>query len=179
MNEAQPRSQTIHGGGTLWGTLFVTALVVMLTGCGESSVRPTTLEGAWLGDGAFHTSAGDAEAQAQLELLSDGSYRFLILKPNILALTGAERGTWSRTGQTLILTPAAPPPAAATGGTPNVSGSVFEQLRRGGPAKPPRSLVIADDLRDLRFNDGKLDLILTPNLDATAKLRATGDVTGQ
>ncbi len=179
MKRISSRTATHGIRGTL-GVLLAAALALALAGCDRSSAKlPATLEGAWIGDGTFRASVGEAEVQAQLELLSDGSYRFLVLKPAILALTGLERGTWSRNGPTLTLTPAPPPPPAADDSAPKPEGSVFQQLRKGSAAasKPPKTLTIADDLRDLRFDDGKLALTFTPNPDATAKLRADGEVT--
>jgi len=162
-------------GVMLVGWLLLTA------GCDgmSSPALPTTLEGAWLGEGQFNTRAGSMDVKAQLELLSDGTYRYLILEPGVLAMMGDERGRWSRQGQTLTLTPgsAAAPPQTPTA-TPN--DSVVERLRQSGAAspRPAKQLEIAGDLSDLRFDDGKLEITFTPNPAATAKLQAAGEVTG-
>ncbi|MEX0794569.1 MAG: hypothetical protein WD045_15645 [Pirellulaceae bacterium] len=171
-------------------------LGIVLCGCGVGTAptAPATLEGAWLGKGLFHAGAGDAEVTAQLELLSDGSYRYLILKPSILALTGMEEGAWQREGQTLTLAPGAKPNESADAdaageaeteeielgpdGKPKLS-SVFGALRKTNVqnATPPRTLTVADDLSHLTFDDGKLELTFTYNMKATASLKKRGDVT--
>jgi hypothetical protein len=151
-------------------------LLLLLTGCdgGLGSSLPTTLEGAWLGEGQYSTRAGSMDVKAQLELLSDGTYRFLILEPGVLAMMGGEQGQWSRQGQTLTLTPAPPKTPSAT-----PDDSVFEQLRQSSAAspRPPKQLTVAGNLADLRLDEGKLAITFTPNPDATAKLRASGEVT--
>ncbi|MEX0653712.1 MAG: hypothetical protein WD534_06485 [Phycisphaeraceae bacterium] len=155
------------------GMLLTLLLAGLLIGCDRSPAPPTTLEGAWLGEGEFRVSRGSQEVTAQLELLSDGSYRFLVLEPSIMALTGTERGVWSREGQTLTLTPGIP--------ERDPGGSVFQQLRDDSPDadRPPKTLVIAVDLADLQFDDGPMHLTFRPNPEATASLQAAGDVTGE
>lgn len=167
---------------------LVLLLGIGLCGCGGGSAVPATLEGAWLGKGLFHADAGDAEVTAQLELLSDGTYRYLILKPAILALTGLEEGTWHREGQSLTLIPGSaaveePGDSAEeeietnADGKPKLS-SVFQKLRQTNSQEPqpPRTLTIAEDLSHLTFDDGKLELTYTYNVKATANLRERGDV---
>ncbi|MEX0887197.1 MAG: hypothetical protein WD009_12250 [Phycisphaeraceae bacterium] len=159
---------------------FLALVAVGVTACdGAWSSAPTTLEGAWLGEGTFHTRAGDADVTIQLELLSDGSYRYLILEPALLAMTGMETGTWARDADRLILTPT-PAPAIdpADADADAEAGGVFEALRRGSPQadRPDRTLTIADDLADLRFSSGRFNITFTPNREATAALRDAGDV---
>lgn len=152
--------------------IMVAAGQAQITGCDRSSASapPTTIEGAWLGDGEFRASRGTMAVKAQLELLSDGSYRYLILEPAILMLTGVETGTWTRDAQTLTLTPGV--------FERDESGSVFQHLRDSSPdaSRPPRDLTIATNLADLRFRDSQLDLTFRYNHDATAELRASGEV---
>lgn len=177
--------------------LLMLLVAVGLCGCGGGATAkaPESLEGAWLGKGLFHAGAGDAEVTAQLELLSDGSYRYLILKPSILALTGLEEGAWQREGQTLTLSPGVEPKGAdnseASGeaeteeielgpdGKPKLS-SVFGALRNtnGQNARPPRTLTVAEDRSQLTFDDGKLEITYTYNVKAAASLRKRGDVAG-
>ncbi len=158
--------------------LVLVLWLLVLVGCdgGSRAALPTTLEGAWRGAGQFTARGGSLDVTAQLELLSDGSYRLLILEPGVLAMAGAEGGTWSRQGPTLTLTPDPP-----QGPTATPDDSVFEQLRQSSAAspRPPKRLTIASDLADLRMDDGKLALTFTPDPDATAKLQAAGDVAGR
>ncbi len=166
-------------GAMGWMWPLAIALAAMLTGCdGSVSSPPTRLEGAWLGAGIFRAGAGNADVTAQLELLSDGTYRMLILKPAILAMTGPETGAWSRDGQTLTLTPgAAPATATEAEDEAHASAGVFQKLRSGSSAGGrTKTLTIAGNLSDLRLVDGPLELTFTPNPDATAKLQAAGDV---
>lgn len=155
----------------LFAILSMCVLSGVLLGCSlESNPLPTTLEGAWLGEGEFTASRGSMDMKAQLELLSDGSYRFVILEPGIMMLTGAETGVWSRESDELVLRP----------GTfeRDADGSVFQNLRDSDTekAKAPKHLAVAHDLSELQFKDGPVTLTFRPNAEATAALRTAGDV---
>lgn len=150
-----------------WSIPLAVMLSLVLGGC---AAAPTTVEGAWLGKGEFHTTYGSKDVVAQLELLSNGTYRFMILKPSLLALTGAEQGTWAAKAQSLVLTRDLVREEAAA------SSGVFSQLRKGSGATPPKKMTVSTDLLELKFNDGKMDLIFERNSEATEKLRASGEV---
>ena len=144
--------------------LLATCLAVL--SCG----KPPTLEGAWLGEGTYSVSIGSKPVKAQLEILKDGSYRYLILEPGILALTGVEKGSWKREGTTLVLKPGEPAP-------PEEDSSVLGALRRGSPKELRiKKLQISEDLKSLQQLDGALELEFRKNQKATAKLQKAGEI---
>lgn len=149
---------------------ILSALIFLVStaaiGCGERGADPrTSLDGAWLGEGTFHASAGEQGVKAQLELLSDGTYRFLIIEPRVLMLAGMEKGKWTVKGQQLDL---APEPAQTSEG-----GGILSQAPRDFR---PKTLTIESDMSALLLDDSKMDLRFTPNEEATKKLREKGDV---
>ena len=149
-------------------TLFLILFVVCLTSCSE----PSQLEGAWLGEGTFSVSAGSKKVKAQLEILSDGTYRFLILEPRILMITGMEKGTWSREGALLTLSP-----VNEKMKRDDSKKSVFSNLRKSSPAKlRVKQLTLVDGLSSMTLSDGPLELKFTPNVKATRKLEEAGEV---
>jgi hypothetical protein len=161
--------------------LVSTVLAVTLAGCENFSSTPKTLEGAWMGEGAFHSRMGQMDVKAQLELLSDGTYRYLILEPGILTMTGPENGDWQREDQTLTLTPVVErpdPPAESEDGGEESGKSALQGLQKGFAAseRPQKTLTIADNLSKLEMRDGKIRLTFKPNPEATAKLISAGEV---
>ena len=152
--------------------LSLAVSLLCLASCGKSS-GPPRLEGAWLGEGEFSVSAGSKGVKAQLEILSDGTYRFLILEPRILMMAGVEKGNWSRDGELLTLTPVNEKKEGD-----DSKKSVLETLRKSSPEKlRVKKLIIADDLSSLTLSDGPLALQFTPNEEATQRLEEAGDVT--
>jgi len=144
----------------------VLMFALMPAGCddaAETDAGPATLEGEWAGEGEFRTRGRGLAVQAQLELNADGSYRYLILKPGILAMASGEEGTWARAGDTLTLTPA----AADAGGDGDADGrtaplregeTVFDRLEATSPTRPPKTLAVTADGRTLELRDGKMSL---------------------
>ena len=165
-------------------TIAVTTLLA--AGCDDASApgadasaaaaAPTSVHGAWLGEGTFNAEAGTTEVTAQLELLSDGTYRFMILQPRVLALAGAEKGQWTTQGSTLHLKPDEEKPATPnpqTGEKP----SVMDVLRSSSPRElREKDLSVANDFSSLTLDDGKMQLRFRPNPTATAKLKAAGEI---
>lgn len=137
--------------------------MVILAACNNTRQPTGSIEGAWLGKGDFNTGLGSQEVTAQLEILSDGTYRAMILKPSVLALMGMEKGNWSVTGDQLHLSPVkAPPPAK-----PSLLNA---------PKDFPAKTYTVESLSKITFNDGKMDIVYTPNLKVTEKLIAEGVV---
>ncbi len=167
-----------------WSPLSVLLLLcvgVLLTACddgasprGSAVAAPTSVEAAWIGEGTFRAQHGTAEVKAQLEVLSDGSYRMLFLEPKMLMLGGAEKGTWQKTGNKLVLTPTEEKP------TPPAEGekpSVMDALRGGSPRElRVKELTVESDFSALSLSDGKMNIRFTPNAEATAKLKASGQL---
>jgi hypothetical protein len=153
-------------------TLHIVFILICLSSCGDRN-GPPRLEGAWLGEGIYSTTAGSKDVKAQLEILSDGTYRFLILEPSVLMLTGMEKGNWTRDGSLLTLSP--------VNGKSEEKGdgkSVFETLRKSSPENlRVKNLTLADDLSFLNLSDGPMELEFYPNAEATRKLEEAGEVT--
>jgi hypothetical protein len=113
------------------------------------------------------------DVKAQLEILSDGTYRFLILEPKVLMLAGMEKGKGSREGALLTLSP-----FNGKAEEDDARKSVLEMLRKSSPENlRVKQLTLADDLRSMSLSDGPLELELTPNAEATRKLEEAGEVT--
>lgn len=143
---------------------FLAVVLISIPACSKPGRTPA-LEGAWLGEGEFSASAGSVTVKAQLEILKDGTYRYLILEPRILALTGAESGTWSRDGQSLVLQPVNEKAEATETGT-----SVFGKLRESSPQDlRVKKMSIAGDLGSLTLSDGPMDIVFQPNPAATGE----------
>lgn len=146
------------------------------TGSPAATPSPTSVRGAWLGKGTFNASAGSTPVVAQLEVLKDGTYRFLIIEPRILALAGMETGTWTHANGTLELTPDEEKPATPnpeTGEKP----SLMDAMRAGSPRElREKTLHVAQGFSSMSIDDEKMKLRFEPNPDATAKLQAAGDI---
>ena len=144
---------------------------LLIVCCGKSGAPPA-LEGAWLGEGTFSAGAGELAVKAQLEILSDGSYRFLILEPGIMAMMGLESGKWIREGRSLTLQPK----NEKSGGTEK-DASVISKLRQSSPENlRVKKLVIAEGLSSLQLIDGPLNIEFKPNLEARRKLKEAGEI---
>lgn len=149
------------------------AAILLLLACGgeETAERENPgasaapqLEAAWLGTGQFAASMGDAAVKAQLEILTGGDYRFLILEPKALMLAGIEEGTWTREEQTLHLQPL-------------TDEKEKSGILRGAPRDfRPKTLAIAEDLSELVLQDDKMNMTFKLNEKASAKLRAEGEI---
>lgn len=153
-------------------------MMLPLAGCGDggAATGPATLHGAWLGEGTFSARGRSVAVKAQLEILPDGRYRFLILEPAMLMLAGVEEGTWSRDEVTLALTPgteAEPAEPDAEDAEPSVARMLRPSNAQSVRAK---SLAIGDDLSELLLDDHPLTLRFTPNAPATQKLRDAGQL---
>lgn len=144
---------------------FLAVVFISIPACSKPG-RPPALEGAWLGEGEFSASAGSVTVKTQLEILKDGTYRYLILEPRILALTGAESGTWSRDGQSLLLQPVNEKAEATETGT-----SASGKLRESSPLDLTESqkISIAGDLGSLNLSDGPMDIVFQTNPAATGE----------
>lgn len=152
---------------------YVLILCVICNAACSKRSGPPQLEGAWLGQGEFSASAGSKTMKAQLEILSDGSYRFLILEPRVLMMAGVEKGDWVREGNRLTLTP-----VKEKEKEDKSNKSVFETLRKTSPVElRVKQLTIADDLSALVLSDGPMELEFAPNEEATRKLIESGEVT--
>lgn len=147
--------------------ISASALILLLSaGCGDSGVGGESgIEGAWLGEGTFHADAGTQDMKAQLEILSDGTYRFMVIEPRVLMLMGAEEGDWTRADRQLDLTP-----------TNNDSGGGGGLLARAPRNFQPKSLTIGEDNDALVLLDDKMEMRFEPNAEATKKLRQGGEV---
>lgn len=119
------------------------------------STNPSAIQ--YFGQGEFRARQGSIAVRARLELLPGDRYRFLILEPAMLAMTGVEEGVVERTAQGVILRPETTPPnpeANTQGG-----GSVFQSLREGSPGRVKTlttqdngaSYQLADEGMHLRF----------------------------
>ena len=107
-----------------------------------------------------------------MEILSDGTYRYLILEPRVLMLAGMEKGNWNREGELLTLSP-----AKEKAEDDGAKKSVFETLRKSSPENlREKQLSLADDLSTMSLSDGPMQLEFTPNAEATRKLEEAGDV---
>lgn len=146
--------------------IILFAFTITLAGCGSPDGNQRTgVDGAWLGKGTFASSHGSIEVKAQLELLSDGRYRFLILKPRILSLAGVELGTWQQTGQQIKLRP-----------TANQTGSGAGVLANMPKTFRTKILTTTPEYSSLDLDDGPMSIHFEPNPKATEKLRASGDI---
>ncbi len=155
--------------------LCLPVVLFLLVSCDRQSARDTVI-GAWLGEGTFSTRAGAADIQAQLEILSDGSYRFLIIKPTVLAMTGMETGSWTLDADQLILQPT----AEQADPEADEKGSVLQQIRRASPAKLRiKSLQVTADFSVLELSDGPMQVTFLPNDEVTKKLIESGEVDAQ
>lgn len=160
---------------------FLTAFLFSVISCDKPG-GPPTLERAWLGEGTFSVSAGSKPMKAQLEILTDGTYRFMILEPRILMLTGIESGTWTRDGQLLTLQPVnekakTPTKGGASTDSSKDSSSVLKTLRQSSPKNlRVKKLNIAADLSSLSLSDGPLDIEFKPNPEVTQKLKQSGEI---
>ncbi len=153
-------------------SLCLVFALMFLSSYGKRGGSPQ-LEGAWKGEGTFSASAGSMDAKAQLEILSDGTYRFLILEPKLLMLAGKEKGKWSREGVLLTLSP-----VNGKAEEDDARKSVLETLRESSPENlRVKQLTLADDLSSMNLSDGPMSLEFTPNAEATRKLEEAGEVT--
>lgn len=145
---------------------FILLTVLLLTGCSDPGriVGPQG-EGAWLGEGTFQAGPGSLEVKGQLELLSDGTYRFLVLEPPLLMALGVESGTWTRTDHQLDLTP-----------TKDQTGSGIAAIAEVPKTFRPKSLTIEKGNAAMNLHDGPMNLRFVPNAEATKKLREQGEV---
>lgn len=138
-------------------------------GCtqGSSPTGKASPQGAWLGEGEFQASAGSTDVKAQLEILKDGTYRFLILEPRVLMLAGIEKGHWTESNGELRL---APDEALSSEG----------QLSVLAPQTPrnfrPKALAISPGYTSLRIEDGQWSATFLPNEEPTAKMREAGEI---
>lgn len=156
--------------------LCIVFILLGFSSCGKRG-GPPRLEGAWLGEGTFSVSAGSKDVKAQLEILPDGSYRFLFLEPGILMMSGMEQGVWTREGEVLTLTPGDGKSDEETAEEEGVKDGVFETLRKSPPKNlRVKQLKIGDDLGSMTMSDGPLELEFTPNPEATRKLEQAGDL---
>jgi len=144
--------------------IVVTLLSFLITAC---SSAPDTLHGAWLGEGKFTAARGSMDVRAQLEILPDGTYRFLVIEPGILALAGVENGKWQQDGNRVDLTPDVEEPG-------DESRSVlFQSAPRNFR---PKTLEIKGNLRSLELADGPLQVTFKYNHKATGQLREAGEL---
>lgn len=123
--------------------------------------------GAWLGVGTFRATEGTQQIKAQLELLANGTYRFMVIEPRVLMLlVGLEKGKWQRTGKQLNLNPF-PDQTSKDTGKPGILNKAPKNFR-------PKSLSIQGDTFLLK--DEQMDLQFEPNPKATEKLRKSGEI---
>lgn len=148
-----------------FAALLIILAVTLTSGCGGPGSRgQPSEEGAWLGEGTFHAAVGTEKVTAQLEILSDGTYRFLMLEPRVLMMMGVETGEWSRTDELLNLTPS----GDQTGG-----GGLFSQVPKDFR---PKTLIIEPDNAAFLLKDEEMDMRFLPNPEATMQLRERGEV---
>lgn len=138
-------------------------LPLFLGGCGASN--PESEEGAWLGEGKFSAHGRALDVKAQMELLSDGTYRFFVMEPPILMMGGMETGEWVREGQRLDLVPTEDQVSEGGG----VLGSVPKTFRS-------KTMTIEEDNAAIVFKDGPMSMRFTPNPGVTKKLRESSEV---
>lgn len=136
---------------------------------GPAISAPTvaSAHGAWLGEGAFTAPEGTQEIKAQLELLQDGTYRFMVIEPRALMMVvGLEKGKWKLEGESLDLAPFPDQTSEGTGklGALNSAPKNFR----------PKTLSVDGDAFVLK--DAQMNLRFSPNLKATEKLREVGDI---
>lgn len=146
----------------------VVALCLLLCGCGGGEKEPPSLHGAWLGEGDFSSSHGKMAVKAQLEILADESYRFLILEPAILMAAGMEQGTWTLTDSSLDLHP-----AEETAEEEKEGFSLFGSAPRNFQ---PKTLTVAPGMKELSLRDGPMQLTFHRNRKATDVLRRNGEI---
>jgi hypothetical protein len=144
---------------------FLVALL-LVAGCSNPDAHPTTVHGAWIGTGEFRAGQGKLDVRAQLEVLPNGRYRFLVLEPGLLAAVGAEIGDWTRNGNTLDL---APDEETHDPNRRGLLGSAPRNFR-------PKSLSVVGEVKSLELNDGPMTITFKPNPKATAKLREAGEL---
>lgn len=144
--------------------LPIIMLAFILSACSSGT---TELPGAWLGEGKFNAAQGSMDVKAQLEILPDGTYRFLVIEPGILALAGVERGKWSQSGDLLNLTP-----------DPEEQGDDNRSiLFRSAPRNfQPKTLRVVGQIKSLELADGPMQVTFTHNPKATASLREAGEL---
>ncbi len=139
------------------------AALLLLTSCSNA---PDSLHGAWLGEGKFNAARGSMDVRAQVEFLPDGSYRFLVLEPGILALAGVENGKWTQNGDIVDLIPNVEEP-----------GEQRSVLFGSAPRNfQPKLLLVESGLRSLKLDDGPMQITFKHNPEATAKLREAGEL---
>ncbi len=148
--------QTLRTG--LFAPLFILS-ALFLSGCSER-----TLLQAWLGEGEFTIRGRSLDVKAQLEILEDGTYRYLILEPGIIAMMGMETGTWQENGSDLDLSP--------NQGSTEAGGILGSTPRDFNP----KTLSIEGNYSRLILDDGAMQITFKPNPEATKKLRANGEV---
>lgn len=140
-------------------------LPIFLAGCSDS--RPSQLQAAWLGEGQYSSSAGNADVKAQLEILDNGTYRFLILEPRVLMLAGMEEGTWAEAGGKVDLTPVEKPAGEKRSGLFSTTPRNFR----------PKTLTVEGDYSKLVISDDEFEMDFLLNEKATDKLVENGEIT--
>ncbi len=149
--------------------IMICMTCVLPLGCsqGSSPTGKASPQGAWLGEGEFQASAGSTTVKAQLEILNDGTYRFLILEPRVLMLAGMEKGHWTESNGALRL-------------APDEALSSERQLSVLAPQAPrnfrPKTLTISPGYTSLRIEDGQWKATFLPNEEPTTKLREKGEI---
>ena len=153
-------------------TLLCCCALAATSGCERG---PKNLEGAWLGEGKFF-DLPRVVCRVQLELLGDGTYRFLVLQPGVLALAGPETGNWRQDGDRLHLEPF--PPEAPDQSAPMVVNTEEKNPLKimGSARKPgkPRELKIEKNLSALTLSDSMMDVSFKPNPEVSKKLAEEG-----
>ncbi|MCC5877943.1 MAG: hypothetical protein JJU11_17130 [Candidatus Sumerlaeia bacterium] len=148
------------------------ALSLLGQGCSQGNEGPGTLHGAWLGEGVFSSPYGQMDVKAQLELLGDNSYRFLVLEPPVLMMAGVEKGDWIFDGDSLELNPQEEPGEEVG----DQSASPLQVLRSAPKNFRPKTLSVSPSLKELRLLDDQMDLTFQRNAVATKTLKEKGEI---
>lgn len=147
--------------------------LAVLTACGSREEKASSVHGAWLGEGVFTSPHGTMAMRAQLELLSDGSYRMLVLDPPVLMIFGMEKGSWSHQDGSLHLNPIE---EEVPENLDTESTSPIRLLQSAPRNFQPKTLTTNRGLSRLSLDDGPMKLEFQRNREATRVLREKGEI---